>query len=157
MIGRLKALFSSQEMDASPEQILDEKTVACAALLVEAAMVDGNFSDEERQIITALVEDRFLGDPGLSEVLISTAEAKARRSVELYSVTKIISQSFSYDERMDILQSIWEVVLSDGRVDDFEDQLMRRLSGLIHISDRDRAFTRQKAEKVLAQDSDLNA
>jgi uncharacterized tellurite resistance protein B-like protein len=157
MIGRLKALFSSKELDASPEQILDEKTVACAALLVEAAMVDGNFSDEERQIITALVEDRFLGDPGLSEVLISTAEAKARRSVELYSVTKIISQSFSYDERMDILQSIWEVVLSDGRVDDFEDQLMRRLSGLIHISDRDRAFTRQKAEKVLAQDSDLNA
>ncbi|MEK9692237.1 MAG: TerB family tellurite resistance protein [Rhodospirillaceae bacterium] len=157
MIGRLKALFSSQELDAAPEQILDEKTVACAALLVEAAMVDGNFSDEERQIITALVEDRFLGDPALSEVLISTAEAKARRSVELYSVTKIISQSFSYDERMDILQSIWEVVLSDGRVDDFEDQLMRRLSGLIHISDRDRAFTRQKAEKVLAQDSDLNA
>ena len=157
MIGRLKALFSSEELDASSEQILDEKTVACAALLVEAAMVDGNFSDEERQIITALVEDRFLDDPALSEVLISTAEAKARRSVELYSVTKIISQSFSYDERMDILQSIWEVVLSDGRVDDFEDQLMRRLSGLIHISDRDRAFTRQKAEKVLAQDSDLNA
>jgi len=157
MIGRLKALFSSKELDASPEQILDEKTVACAALLVEAAMVDGNFSDEERQIITALVEDRFLDDPALSEVLISTAEAKARRSVELYSVTKIISQSFSYDERMDILHSIWEVVLSVGRVDDFEDQLMRRLSGLIHISDRDRAFTRQKAEKVLAQDSDLNA
>ena len=157
MIGRLKALFSSQELDASSEQILDEKTVACAALLVEAAMVDGNFSEEERQIITVLVEDRFLDDPALSEVLISTAEAKARRSVELYSVTKIISQSFSYDERMDILQSIWEVVLSDGRVDDFEDQLMRRLSGLIHISDRDRAFTRQKAEKVLAQDSDLNA
>ena len=157
MIGRLKALFSSQELDASPEQILDEKTVACAALLVEAAMVDGNFSDEERQIITALVEDRFIDDPALSEVLISAAEAKAIRSVELYSVTKIISQSFSYDERMDILQSIWEVVLSDGRVDDFEDQLMRRLSGLIHISDRDRAFTRQKAEKVLAQDSDFNA
>ncbi len=157
MIGRLKALFSSKELDASPEQILDEKTVACAALLVEAAMVDGNFSDEERQIITVLVGDRFVDDPVLSEVLISTAEAKARRSVELYSVTKIISQSFSYDERMDILQSIWEVVLSDGRVDDFEDQLMRRLSGLIHISDRDRAFTRQKAEKVLAQDSDLNA
>lgn len=157
MIGRLKALFSSQELDASPEQILDEKTVACAALLVEAAMVDGNFSDEERQIITALVEDRFIDDPALSEVLISAAEAKAIRSVELYSVTKIISQSFSYDERMDILQSIWEVVLADGRVDDFEDQLMRRLSGLIHISDRDRAFTRQKAEKVLAQDSDLNA
>jgi len=157
MIGRLKALFSSQELDAAPEQILDEKTVACAALLVEAAMVDGNFSDEERKIITVLVGDRFVDDPVLSEVLISTAEAKARRSVELYSVTKIISQSFSYDERMDILQSIWEVVLSDGRVDDFEDQLMRRLSGLIHISDRDRAFTRQKAEKVLAQDSDLNA
>jgi len=157
MIGRLKALFSSKELDASPEQILDEKTVACAALLVEAAMVDGNFSDEERKIITVLVGDRFVDDPVLSEVLISTAEAKARRSVELYSVTKIISQSFSYDERMDILQSIWEVVLSDGRVDDFEDQLMRRLSGLIHISDRDRAFTRQKAEKVLAQDSDLNA
>ncbi|MGA0315078.1 MAG: TerB family tellurite resistance protein [Alphaproteobacteria bacterium] len=152
MIGRLKALFSSQELDAAPEQILDEKTVACAALLVEAAMVDGNFSDEERKIITVLVGDRFVDDPVLSEVLISTAEAKARRSVELYSVTKIISESFSYDERMDILQSIWEVVLSDGRVDDFEDQLMRRLSGLIHISDRDRAFTRQKAEKVLAQD-----
>ena len=157
MIGRLKAIFSSQELYSSPEQILDEKTVACAALLIEAAMVDGNFSDEERQIITVLVEDRFLDDPALSGVLISTAEVKARRSVELYSVTKIISQSFSYDERMDILQSIWEVVLSDGRVDDFEDQLMRRLSGLIHISDRDRAFTRQRAEKVLAQDSDLNA
>ncbi len=152
MIGRLKALFSSKELDASPEQILDEKTVACAALLVEAAMVDGNFSDEERKIITVLVGDRFVDDPVLSEVLISTAEAKARRSVELYSVTKIISQAFSYDERMDILQSIWEVVLSDGRVDDFEDQLMRRLGGLLHISDRDRAFSRQRAEKVLAKD-----
>ncbi|MEC9077958.1 MAG: TerB family tellurite resistance protein [Pseudomonadota bacterium] len=152
MIGRLKALFSLQELDVSPEQILDEKTVACAALLVEAAMVDGDFSDQERQIITLLVEERFLVDPALSGVLISTAEAKARRSVELYSVTKIISQTFSYEERMDILQSIWEVVLSDGRVDAFEDQLMRRLGGLIHISDRDRAFTRQRAEKVLAQD-----
>ena len=112
----------------------------------------GPLSDEERQIITVLVEDRFLDDPALSEVLLSTAEAKARQSVELYSVTKIISQTFSYEERMDILQSIWEVVLSDGRVDDFEDQLMRRLGGLIHISDRDRAFTRQRAEKVLALD-----
>lgn len=152
MIGRLKALFSVKESGVSPEQVLDEKTVACAALLVEAAMVDGDFSDKERQIITVLVEERFLEDPALSEVLISTAEAKARRSVELYSVTKIISKTFSYDERMDILQSIWEVVLSDGRVDSFEDQLMRRLGGLIHISDRDRAFSRLRAEKVLAQD-----
>ncbi len=149
MIGRLKALITGPAAEAAAEKF-DERTIAAAALLVEVAMVDNDFSDAERGRILTLIRERLVDDPALSEELVVRAEAEIAGTVQLFAFTSVVTDGFSYDERVDLMRSLWEVVLADGEVDPFEDQLMRRLGGLIHVSDRDRAATRKQAQEALA-------
>jgi uncharacterized tellurite resistance protein B-like protein len=145
LIGKLKGLFKQSDLPLSREKF-DEKTIAVAAILVEAASIDGDFSEDERSQILGLLTAKFFHDPETSESLLREAELKMSRTGQIFGFTQAVSKNFSYEERVELMQSIWEVVLSDGRVDAFEDQLVRRLGGLIHVSDRDRALARRRAE-----------
>ena len=146
MIRRLSALLGqatnvfSETSHAGP----NEKQVAAAALLVEVATVDARFDDAERQRIMDFVKSRFSLSDQEAQVLLDTAKSEVEGATQLYAFTSAIKNGFSYEDRVALIESLWEVVYADGKADPFEDQLMRRIGGLICVTDRDRALARKR-------------
>jgi uncharacterized tellurite resistance protein B-like protein len=122
----------------------DELHLAAAALLVEAATVDSNFDADERGRILAYARDGLGLTAERAKALIATAEKAVAESTQLYGFTRVVKSSFSYDERVRLIETLWEVVYSDGKADAHEQQLVRRLGDLIYVTDRDRGHARKR-------------
>jgi uncharacterized tellurite resistance protein B-like protein len=147
MIDRIKAFL---ERGARPAQgarrhAPDEFQAAAAALLVEVAIADGQCDAAERARILAVVERRFGLSREEAAALVGAAEGEVGRSAQILRFTRAIKDAFVYDERVRLMEMLWEVVYADGVLDAHEDQLMRRIGGLIYVSDRDRGVARKRA------------
>jgi len=142
MISRLKKLFTGAETPQTRKQ--DDLKLAAAALLVEAAVMDGTFADAERTVVTRLLQERF--DLNTAEVddLLAEAEAAIEQSSELYTLTRTIKDQFEHDERIGLIEMLWEVAYADGKLHDYESNLVRRLAGLLYISDRESGEARKR-------------
>jgi uncharacterized tellurite resistance protein B-like protein len=148
MLNRIRK-FMAGGSPAAREDPADEMQLAAAALLVEVATVDENFDADERARILAFVTDRFGLSGDDATALIEAAEREVDGSVQLFAFTSAISSGFSYDEKVELMETLWRVVLADGHVDAHEDQLLRRIAGLIHVTDRDRGLARKRAKEEL--------
>ena len=121
---------------------------AAAGLLIEAAMMDGNFDNTERTKITNLLIKQFnLPEDVVNEIIGAAEEANAEL-VELYSITKVVRDHFDESERIRMIEMLWEVIYSDGKLDDFETNMMRRVGGLLYVSDRENGNAKKKAARL---------
>jgi uncharacterized tellurite resistance protein B-like protein len=118
--------------------------LSVAVLLLEAARQDDTFDARERATIEALLTGRF----GLSQAectaLMAAAEARTGQLTQLHGHTSQIAQAMSPDERIQLIEMLWDVAYADGVLDPEEDLLIRRIAGLIYVSDRDRVLARQR-------------
>ena len=148
MISRLRTLFNqaSDAFSTTAVEARDEQQLAAAALLVEVATIDSRFDESERQRIIDFVRSRFALSDIEADALVGAAQTAVDGSAQLYGFTTAIKNGFSYEERVALMESLWEVVYADGKADPFEDQLMRRIGGLICVTDRDRGLARKKAQ-----------
>ena len=122
-----------------------ELPLAAAALLVEVAMVDRNFDPAERERILQFARTRFGLEADEAQALVDAAERNAAGSTQIFRFTQIIKNGFSYEERVRLVETLWEVVHADGHADAYEQQLMRRIAGLIYVTDRDSGQARRRA------------
>jgi uncharacterized tellurite resistance protein B-like protein len=118
--------------------------VAVAVLLVEAAHRDDSFGPEERAAITRLLSGRFSLSEGECEDLLAVAEKTNAETTQLHPYIRAVFEQMSPAERVELVEMLWEVAYADGVLDPEEDALIRRLGGLIYITDRDRVLARQR-------------
>jgi uncharacterized tellurite resistance protein B-like protein len=147
MINRIKSFFGDRQAKPSGQgahHTVDEFHLAAAALLVHAASVDTDFDAAERAKILELTENRLDLTAEEAQTLLRAAEHADGQSVQLLGFTRAIKDKFSYESRVELIEMLWEVVYADGRVDEYETQLMRRIGGLIYVTDRDRGFARKR-------------
>ncbi len=136
---------SSPEGAAEKGDDAEERQVAVAALLIEAAFMDEQFEANERSKITELLKSRFgLGDEEAGR-LIDAAEQEVHDSSQLFRFTRVVNQRFSQEDRVELMEMLWEVVYVDGELHDYEAGLMRRIAGLIHVTDQDSGAARKRA------------
>src|SRR5690242_11547444 len=127
----------------------DELELAVAALLIEAARMDDEFNDRERATIERLLKERFdLSREAVASLMVAAEEA-VRQSTQFFPFTREIVQRISPEDRAQILEMMWEVAYADGALDPLEDSLLRRIAGLIHVSDQERGLARQRALEKL--------
>jgi len=147
----LRGLRGEPEPSVSADPA-ERHRLAAAALLVTAAAMDDVFDEAERVRIEALLAERFdLEDAAVRE-LIAEAEALAVESVDLHGFTSTIKSGFDEAERLELLEMAWEVVYADGILHDHEANLLRRLAGLLAVSDRDSGAARRRVRERLAGD-----
>ncbi|MEO3427976.1 TerB family tellurite resistance protein [Pelagibius sp. CAU 1746] len=145
MLQKLKALWGERSgADNAAGGHADKLQLATAALLIEAAEMDADFGAEERATITELVERRFGLSAEESRALVRAASDKVQQSVEVFGFTREIKNAFSPEERIEMMEMLWEVAYADGALHDLEANLMRRLAGLLHVSDRDSGLARKR-------------
>ena len=109
MINRLKSLLS-KEPAAAELASFGDRPLALAVLLVEAAYVDGAFDDAERAKVGELARRRFELSDAETASLIETAESLHREAVDLVRFTRVVKDSFAPEERVKVIEMLWEVV-----------------------------------------------
>ena len=136
MIERLKSWVSG--LKGEPEEKpadYEDHHVAAAALLVEAAWMDGDFSDTERALVRDLLASQFELEDDECQRLLSEAETRHEASNEIFKFAYQVRQANDEEAIKELLTMIWQTVLTDGAVHDLEASLMRRLAGLLHVTD----------------------
>ncbi len=156
LFDRIRAALAGSvpNSDASPEP--DEGSpveIACAALLAEAAGMDEKFDPVERRTILTLLERRFQIDGPAAERLLEQGKAASAEASSYYRFTRAINDSWGDEARTELIYRLWSVACADGRIDPYEDMLVRRVAGLLHVSDRARGEARRRAVASLPEHS----
>jgi uncharacterized tellurite resistance protein B-like protein len=125
----------------------DELELALAVLLVEAAHSQDHFDESERGVIRHLLARRFNLSAVDARALLVAGEREAERAAELFHFTQIINDRLSFEQRVELIEMMWEVAYADGALDEYEDSLLRRVGGLIYIPDHERGMARQRVVK----------
>jgi uncharacterized tellurite resistance protein B-like protein len=149
MIERLLNFLTAMETPAAAPKP-DELELAVAALLIEAARMDEHFDAAERSTIERLLAERFDLTPEAVSKLAEAAEQKVRDTAQYFPFTREITKRLSTEQRVGIIEMLWEVAYADGILDPHEDMLLRQIAGLIQVPDRDRGFARQRVLEKLA-------
>ncbi len=144
MLDKLKAFLFSDDEAARRG---DDETLAfaTAVLLAEAGLMDGDLGAEERACIVPLLTKRFTMDEASAGALLDRALGEAEETTNLYSWARRLKDGLDYDERVGLVEMLWEVVYADGVLHDYESNLMRRLAGLLYVEDQDSGAARKRA------------
>jgi uncharacterized tellurite resistance protein B-like protein len=118
--------------------------VAAAALLMHAATIDGKVSESERDKLHAILKTRFALDDAASEELAEAAAAAEREAVDLYGFTSLLNRAFDAEGRRRLVEMLWQIIYADGRVSEFEDNLVWRAADLLHVPARERIELRRR-------------
>ena len=125
---------------------IDNKNILIAALLIRAAKMDENYTNIEKEIIKKSLINLNNISPDQAETLVLQAEKKEADSNQLIEFTKEIKK-YSMEYRLKIIEVIWKIVYSDGISDNYETNLIRRICGLLYVSDKDCGTIKEKVKK----------
>jgi len=142
MLKRFKAALTGSAPVQAPTH--EDHRLAAAALLIEAATLDGEFDADERQTISDVLQQHFEIDAAECATLIVAAEEAQSEANHLQRFTRSIKDQYEPEDRIEIIEMLWEVAYADGVLHEYEANLLRRIGGLIYVSDRDRGAARKR-------------
>ena len=127
---------------------IDNKNILVTALLIHAARIDDNYTDVEKEIIKkALISLNAISSNEAKE-LLEKAEKIEQESNQIVAFTREIKKK-SMEFRLKIIEILWKIVYSDGSSDSYESNLIRRVSGLLYVSDKDSGMIKLKVKNLL--------
>ena len=138
MIDAIRQFFSEHiERNEAVEDAEHELRLAAAALMYETAMADYDLGQEEQTLIQKLVSEQFELSKTEADELLALAQSQVKDATDLHGFTRLINRNWTLEERTLLVDSMWQVVYADRRLDDHEVHLMRKIQRLLHIPHRD--------------------
>jgi uncharacterized tellurite resistance protein B-like protein len=144
MFNSIKSFFENRLSQPEQEQQdrINKVDLACAALLVEVMNSDQQLDQRESQEILAVLQSSLhISEQDLQEI-VNLAKSEAADATSLYEFTRLINDSYDYQQKCLLIENMWRIAFSDEELDKYEDHLIRRVSDLIYISHSD--FIRTK-------------
>ena len=138
--------FLSEFDDAKPAPLFEpgDYRLAAAALLIHVMTIDGQEQESEFQRLRAILKSQFDLDDERTDALIGAATVADRDAIDLYRFTSLLNRSLDEAGRLRIVEMMWEIVYADGKVNEFEDNVVWRAADLLGISSRDRIEMRRR-------------
>ena len=133
----LKDLFNKKK------EVNEDSTTLIPALLIHAAKIDENYTDVEKEIITKAIMNINKFDINKAKQILKNAEKKEEESNQIIEFTREIKK-YPIEFRLKIIEIIWKIVYSDGTNDSYESNLIRRICGLLYVSDKDNGIIKTK-------------
>ena len=148
MIESIKSFFENKltkkEEEEAPTSAMSRVDLTCAALLVEVMNSDHELDEREHQEFMAVLQQSYnIAESDLEE-LIQLAKDEAFEATSLYEFTKLINDSYDYEQKIELIENMWRIAFSDKRLDKYEDHLIRKVSELIYVSHSDFIKTKLK-------------
>ncbi len=131
---------------AVPEFDASDKKLAAAALMFHVIAADGVVKPKEREKLSSVLCNHYDVDSGEIEKLIEQATEADSEAVDLYAFTSVLKRQMSKDERILLVEDLWEMVFADDELHEFEDNIVWRVAELIAVSPQDRILMKQRVQ-----------
>ena len=122
----------------------DDKNLLVACILIEGAKSDDLLLDEEVNSIKKILSTKLNLENNDVDILFSKALNEVNSSVEIYSMTRDIKNKFSNEQILELFEDLWEIIIIDEFIDDYEAALMSKLSGLLGITSKESSDAKNK-------------
>ena len=137
MLGSLRRFFEERVAPAaegpSPEARDHALRLAAAALLFEVVRADAEVKDEERTVMRAAIQGTFGLSGEEADELVRLAEAESREAVSVYEFTRVVDRELPPEQKKRLVELCWLVAFADAEKSAREEQLVRRIAGLLHV------------------------
>ncbi|MFT4815799.1 MAG: putative tellurite resistance protein B-like protein [Pseudohongiellaceae bacterium] len=148
VIESIKSFFENKltkkEEEEAPSSAMSRVDLTCAALLVEVMNSDHELDEREHREFMAVLQQSYnIAESDLEE-LTQLAKDEAFEATSLYEFTKLINDSYDYEQKVGLIENMWRIAFSDKRLDKYEDHLIRKVSELIYVSHSDFIKTKLK-------------
>ena len=143
MLNLLKNILNTQNSEKDDNNNKDLELLC--GLMIEAAYTDGKVDEIELNKIKSSLINIFSENPKDVDLVLEKSEENKNNSKSLHHYTSFINKNFDEKKKILLIEALWEIVLSDGEVHDFESNLIRRLAGLLYISDVESGNAKKRA------------
>ena len=136
--------LSNEPIEIANQEQKDTEIInnACAALLIETALADKVFNEEELASMKQTLNKVYKVDEKDIEELINESKKKVSESTSLYEYTRLINDLCDYEDKIRLISNLWSIAFADQHLDKYEEYLIRKISDLLHVSHKD--FIQQK-------------
>lgn len=153
MINAIKRFFEQNfSASASEEEIAHQLRLATAALFIEMMQQDHEVDTVEKQAVKNVLKKKFALDDVETEKLYSLAKQESRNATDYHQFTSLIASHFSQEQKILVIEYLWEIAYADGILHMYEEHMVRRIADLIHVSHKDYIQAKHRAE--LRSDAD---
>ena len=140
-----KKIFNKEKTN---DTRFEDKNILIAALLIHAAKIDDNYTNFEKEIIKKALMGLYKIKTNEADKLLELAEKKEQVSNQIIEFTREIKKN-SMEFRLKIIEILWKIVYSDGTSDNYESNLIRRVCGLLYVSDKDSGIIKLKVKNLM--------
>jgi uncharacterized tellurite resistance protein B-like protein len=137
MIDMVKKFFGKLEPNKTGNDRDSQKHdlhVAVCALCIEMARIDNNFTKQELKTLLTILKQKYHLSTENAQALMAAADQALEQSVDLWQFAQLVNENYSIDEKLGIIEILWQIVFVDGKMDEHEHYLMNKLSTLLRLS-----------------------
>jgi uncharacterized tellurite resistance protein B-like protein len=137
MLDTIKRFFHKSAAEISNDEkhaAEHDVRVATCALFLEMARIDEKFTRTEVDTVIAILKDKYGLSREHADALLAEADKELEQSVDLWQFAKLVNENYSVDEKIEIIEILWQMVFVDGKMDKYEHYLMNKLKNLLRLS-----------------------
>ncbi len=140
MFDYLKKILSGESNEALKEENTEKSDyhekqlqIATAAIFIEMAKADGEFSEDEREHVVKSIKNRFGLEDEYVHDLIELSKAELTDSVSIYEFSGVINENFTFEDKYELLKNLWRLIYTDKTLDKYEDHLIKMIGGMLQM------------------------
>ena len=137
MLNIIKRFFGEEPAEISTNgkrKTEHDVRVATCALFLEMAHIDEKFTKAEMDTILSILTEKYGLSQEYADALLSEADRELEESVDLWQFARLINENYSIEEKIEIIETLWQMVFADGKMDKYEHYLMSKLKNLLRLS-----------------------
>ena len=135
----------SRNKPAEPGSSGGRTDLAAAVLMVEISLADSSLDNDERRLILKLLRDEFHLTPDESESILTLAQEESDHAVSMHEFTRLINEALSADEKVRIIELLWQVAFADSVLDKYEEYYIRKIADLLYIPHKDYIMAKHRS------------
>ena len=149
MIKSIQNIFKRKENESAVDSKKSEQELAYASLLIEVINSDNKFDDRERVKLLEILSSKLDIQKEELDNFTELAKKKSEDSISLYEFTREINDQYEYEEKVSLITDLWGIAYSDGKLDKYEDYVIRKIADLIYVSHADFIKSKLKVKNAI--------
>ncbi len=139
-----------EKTDGKSEEKAQDAHVALCVLLLEAAHVDGECSEQEKVHVISTLTTKCGIPRGEINELLACSDEKRKDAVDLFRFTRYINNNFTHKEKIEVMEAVWRIIHIDGHLEEHEDHFAHKLANLLRLTHKELIDSKIKARQQLA-------
>ena len=149
MLKSIQNIFKRKENESPVDSKKSEQELTYASLLIEVINSDNNFDDRERDKLLEILSSKLDIHKEELNNFTKLAQKKSEDSTSLYELTREINDQYEYEEKVSLITDLWGIAYSDGKLDKYEDYVIRKIADLIYVSHADFIKSKLKVKNTI--------